>query len=204
MKPLIDEIWNLVKIGAESVLNEDIELNKDAYDIFSNEFKSSYDDILTQYMSDDVTALDRHKVAAIIIISLIKAGPLRINDLSDDKIFLGNENLAFQIGLSYMQHELNKILLQKGINRKIAQYKMPEAIACETYYIDIVCRNLYFTKVRKDWGLNPLDLSERLFLIEYITLVSEGIEPKKLKSNDLSCVPQKNGSTLTGGSTETP
>ena len=182
MKPLIDEIWNLVETGSESALNENIKLNLSARDKFSDEFESSYQDILTQYMSDDVKALDRHKVAAIIIISLIKAEPLTISNLSDDKIFLGNENLAFQIGLSYMQHELNKVLMEKGLHRKISQYKMPEAIACETYYIDIVCRNLYFTKIRREWGLNPLDLSERLFLIEYITLVSEGIEPQKLKN----------------------
>lgn len=184
MRPLIDEIWSLVNIGFKSVSNDNIKLNQDAYNVFFEEFESCYRDILTQYMSSDVKSLDRHKVAAIIIISLLKANPLEIVNLPEEKIFLGNENLAFQIGLSYMQHELNKILSEKGIQRKIAQYKMPEAIACETYYIDIVCRNLYFTKMRNDWGFNPLDLSERLFLIEYITLISEGIEPKKLKNSD--------------------
>lgn len=183
MKPLINEIWNLVKAGSKSILNKQIYFD-DVFDEFSNEFKRSYDDILRNYMDNSVIALDRHKVAAIIIISLIKAEPLKIRNLSDDMIFLGNENLAFQIGLSYMQHELNKTLLEKGVNRKIVQYKMPEAMACETYYIDIVCRNLYYSKVREDWGLNPLDLSERLFLIEYLTLINEGIEPLRLRETN--------------------
>ncbi len=181
MEQFTKKIWDLAVTCSKGsdISDYQIYFDNDTYEKFSKGFQECYDDIKDNYMEKSVSALDRHKVAAIIIVSFITAEPLKIRNLSEDKIFLGNENLAFEIGLSYMQHELNKILQKNGINQKIVQYKMPEAMACETYYIDIVCRNLYHNKKR--WGLNPLDLAERLFLIEYITLISEGIDPLRLR-----------------------
>mgnify|MGYP006868100695 FL=1 len=45
--------------------------------------------------------------------------------------------------------------------------------------MDIICRNLYYAKT--DYKLNPLDLADRLFLVEYFALSSEGIVPDILK-----------------------
>lgn len=185
MEPLLSEIWRLVKLGAHSVVNENILFHEEKSDVFASCFEDNYENVLKNYMLTDVRALDRHKVTAILIISLVESEPLEAVNLPGDKIFLGNENLALQIGLSYMQHELNDVLQEKGIKRKIAQYRMPVPISCDTSYIDVMARNLYLTKTDdvNDWGLNPLELSERLFLIEYITLLGEGINPYELRDN---------------------
>lgn len=45
--------------------------------------------------------------------------------------------------------------------------------------MDIMCRNLYYAKT--DFTLNPLDLADRLFLVEYIALTKDGINPDILK-----------------------
>ena len=45
--------------------------------------------------------------------------------------------------------------------------------------MEIMCRNLYYAK--NDYKLNPLDLADRLFLVEYIALTKEGIAPDILK-----------------------
>lgn len=48
------------------------------------------------------------------------------------------------------------------------------------HLIWILCaRNLYYAKT--DYKLNPLDLADRLFLVEYIALMKEGIDPDTLK-----------------------
>ena len=183
MQPLLSEIWQLVKLGADSAVDEGISFHEEKFDTFVKCFKDTYENILTNYMHSDVKALDRHKVTAILIISLIEAEPLEITNLPPNKIFLGNENLALQIGLSYMQRELNDVLQEKGIKRKIAQYNMPMPISCDTSYIDVMGRNLYLSKTVYEWKINPLELSERLFLIEYITLIGEGINPYELREN---------------------
>ena len=187
MQPLLSEIWKLVKLGVNSEVDMGISFHEERFNVFASCFEKNYKNILNHYMSSDVKALDRHKVTAILIISLIETEPLEIANLPPNKIFLGNENLALQIGLSYMQHELNDVMQEKGIKRKIAQYNMPMPISCNTSYIDVMGRNLYFSKSvdewGDEWGLNPLELAERLFLIEYITLMCEGINPYELRDN---------------------
>ena len=44
---------------------------------------------------------------------------------------------------------------------------MPTDMACKTDYFDILTHNLYFS--RNDYMLNPLDLVDKLFLLEYLT-----------------------------------
>lgn len=183
MKPLLEEIWRLVALGADSVVDKSISFQKEKYGEFVKCFENIYGNILTNYMYSDVKALDRHKVAAILIIALIEVEPLEIENLPHNKIFLGNENLALQIGLSYMQNELNDVLQEREIKRKISQYNMPMPISCGTSYINVMGRNLYLSKTVDEWKLNPLELSERLFLVEYITLIGEGINPYELKEN---------------------
>lgn len=57
--------------------------------------------------------------------------------------------------------------------------ELPNAQSCGTPYMEIMCRNLYYAK--NDYKLNPLDLADRLFLVEYIALTKEGIAPDILK-----------------------
>ncbi len=81
-----------------------------------------------------------------------------------------------------MVGKLNEKLSAKGSKKKIEQFIFPDAQSCKTSYIDIICRNLYYA--RTDFQMNPLDLADRLFLIEYIALLKEGINPDILKDYD--------------------
>lgn len=83
------------------------------------------------------------------------------------------------MGMSYMQNRLNKILVEKELPT-IDRYVFPIVFSCKTPYFAIFARNLYFTYEKTDWQLNLLDMSEILFLLEYMTLTEKGIDVSKL------------------------
>jgi len=181
MIQLTDNIWNLFSREYTKYYrkNSMLLLHSDKEDKFKTIFKKHYKHIMETYMADTVKNLDRHKVAAIIIISLIEVYPLEINELDDKYIFVGNELIALKTGLAYMLKEINEKFIEKKADYKLKEFIFPEAQSCNTSYMDIMCRNLYYSN--KHYVLNPLDLADRLFLIEYITLLNLKINPNILK-----------------------
>ena len=97
-------------------------------------------------------------------------------------MYIGKYLIAAATGLSYMQDRLNEKLREKGIE-EIKEYLYPEAFSCNTPFLSIFSRNLYFVNEKTDWKLNILDMSEILFLLEYRTLEKYGIDPKIIKEN---------------------
>lgn len=182
LKNLLEKIWNLVDCGAESMKMKEplIQYNKKSRDKFNQYFVESYKQITEDYMENSEEALDRHKVAAIAIVSIIKANVVTCDDVQDDNVFFGNYTLAVDCSLTYMLFEMNKRLRTKG-EKAVDSYSFPQAMACETDYYMIFYRNLYYANNNPEWGLNPLDIAERLFLLEYMTLEKNGIEPSILK-----------------------
>lgn len=133
-------------------------------------------------MYDDVQELDRHKLAAIIICSIIKADAIQsiYPYKAKEYIFDGNEKIALDIGLSYMNASLKKLLSRRPQEgEKFDDFILPKASMCDTEYISIMCRNLCYAK--RDYKLNPIDLANTLFLLEYITLIQVGINPETMK-----------------------
>lgn len=183
MTPLIQRTWEAICVGAEIFCKEDeyitTNISANAYDLFQKNFKELYNDILNNYMENQNNPLDRHKVAAIIIISIIKAEILKTKK-ENSGLFMGNYILAVEVGLSYMLGELNE-KLKEHEEKEINLFLFPNAISCNTNYFRILYRNLYYANNNKKWGLNPLDIAERLFLIEYRTLEKNGINPDNLK-----------------------
>lgn len=182
MNQAIESIWEAIG-KAQEIYAENNEISFDITDAkknsFSKKFQQTYFDIKKKYMKPDVIALDRHKVAAIIICTIIEEDIVKpTKEIDKNTIFLGSEMIALSVGLSYMQRSLNDILSELSIPKIINGYYMPTAMACQTDYFDIMARNLYFS--RKSYVLNPLDLADKLFLIEYLTLESEMIDPKIL------------------------
>lgn len=181
MTPLIENVWNL--LGSEynkySQQNPNFEFDITKKEAFRNLFSQGYDEIIKKYMDASVDNLDRHKVAALIIISILETDAISYANLDDDCVFIGSELLALKVGLAYMIEKLNEKLEARGVNKKIETFSFPNAQSCATSYMDIMCRNLYYTK--NDYKLNPLDLADRLFLVEYIALSHEGIDPDVLK-----------------------
>lgn len=185
MDKLLSRIWDSVVTGANVMHIADntlkVEDKRKAKKSFEDEFLRLYKKICSEYMLEDTEALDRHKVAAISMISIIKCNMLKgENADSHNKKFMGNYILATDCGFAYMLKELNKKLQDLG-QKKIEKIFFPEAMACETNYYRIFYRNLYFANNEEAWGLNPLDIAERLFLLEYMTLEKNGIDPSILK-----------------------
>lgn len=179
MDELIEIIWKKIYVGISIMCKEDSQVvyDKSKKEKFKSNFTLLYDQ-LSKYMEDPTKPLDRHKVAAIIIISIIKSNILTSTGNTKERIFVGNYILASEMGLSYMLAKLNEKLSD---NEKIDKYFFPEAFSCPTDYFDIFYRNLYYVNDNEDWSLNPLDISERLFLLEYITVDKKGIDLNKLK-----------------------
>lgn len=181
MTPLIDNTWDLLKeeYSKYSKENPNFKFDDSRKDDFRQIFTEKYNGIIRKYMDESVKYLDRHKVAALIIISLLEINAISYETLDEDCIFIGAELLALKVGLAYMVEKLNEKLHTKGIDKKIEKFIFPNAQSCSTSYMDIMCRNLYYSKT--DYKLNPLDLADRLFLVEYIALSKEGIDPDVLK-----------------------
>lgn len=183
MTPLINEIWDTVKAGANAMCADDskIHFKESAQHIFANSCKTIYDNLL-EYMEDKEKPLDRHKMAAIFMISVIKAEVLDAPE-EENTVFVGNYVLAAEIGFSYMLKALNEKLKEKhnGNVEPLQGFYFPKANSCTTDYFRIFYRNLYYANTNKEWNLNPLDIAERLFLIEYLTLEHNQIQPDILR-----------------------
>ena len=77
-------------------------------------------------MEESVDNLDRHKVAAVIIISILKTIDIEYNNLPKTKVLWGKQTVAVNIGLNYMCGELNKILAENGWDGEIEKFDMPK------------------------------------------------------------------------------
>jgi hypothetical protein len=183
MKNLIEITWNLLKEPSKEIEKKypGLLIDKDAKKLYAEYFEKYYNLIRHNYMKDRVENLDRHKVASIMIVSMIKAEVIKYNgELHEDEKFFGQYLIIATLGISYMQDKLNKLLINKG-KEPISTLWLPTAISCDTLYFEILCRNLYFSNNNSEWGLNPLDLAEKLFIFEYVTLEKKKIDPSILK-----------------------
>ncbi len=180
----IKHIWDTV-IEASKLYDSDINLifdvSKEKEKLFTTTFKKYHNHILKDYMKQSVETLDRHKIAAIIICSIIdtKIVTVNKNESNKGKVFIGLEMIALSVGLSYMQRSLNDLLRKKGETKYINAYVLPTPIACDTDYFDVLARNLFFA--RRDYKINPLDIADKLFFIEYLTLKEKMIDPQILR-----------------------
>lgn len=162
---------------------KEITFNKSVKESFARTYKYNYESIMEKYMADSVEILDRHKQSAILIHSIIACKvftPSR--PLNKDEIFIGEQQIALMLGLSYMKDCLNDILQKNGIET-IERYEFPVAFSCSTKYFDILTRDLYLQD-HKDDTVYILFLAHLLFFIEYLTLKEKGIDDSVLREWD--------------------
>lgn len=180
MTKTIKYVWNVLNGAIETIRNDDkknnLVVSDKGFDYFKETFCGLHSQILKDYMKDSVDNLDRHKVAAIIIVSIMKTIDIEHKDIPEDSVFWGKETVAVNIGLNYMCGELNKTIRRNGYEGTIERYDMPNAISCNTHFENIMIRNLVYSENNEEWGLNPLELAENLFLLEYITILQKGID----------------------------
>lgn len=175
---IVDRSWDLLDAAVVQAREQDdgILLDENAREEYAETLRDKYK-LMMKFMKPSVSSLDRHKVASIIIASIIETDAVTYNKtIPEDSSFFAKYMIAVSVGLSYMLERLNVRLNGKGI-KEIERYWFPEAFSCATPYFDIFSRNLYLTHEHTDWKINLLDMPEILFFIEYFTLKENEIEP---------------------------
>lgn len=180
---IIDESWSAItemyekyKIGYPTLV-----FHNDRKKDFDELFKAEYKKVMDTFMTKETDKLDSHKQAALLIICCLKLDIIEHSLGNKDEISIVPQLIAMNIGLSYMLLCLNDRLKEQDVKKKIERYYMPIATACDTPYPEILCRILYQEQHEPDMDFNVLELSDRLFLLEYINLLQYGIEPQSLK-----------------------
>lgn len=183
MQGIKKQVWEMFVSVAEQMMQDDsdIVLNYAAEQHFSDSFDTLYKYIKEEYMKVGVVYLDRHKVAAIVIIAFIRVNALGYGKRLESSMFLGNYKLAISVGLSYMLVMLNNELMENGCKTTIEKYVMPEVLMDDIPYIDVFARNIYYLETQRKSDLNVIDLANSLFLLECITMEKYGISPNCLK-----------------------
>ncbi|MBQ3544650.1 MAG: hypothetical protein IJA34_06660 [Lachnospiraceae bacterium] len=178
MRQMVEKIWELLECNIKEMnkKSQDVILNYEAHDRFYDYFKELYAEIKKNYMKNEVKNLDRHKVSGIIIVTIIKSDVIQYKGkMEENYIFFGKYVIATSVAITYMQDRLNEKILDKG-EKIIYKLKFPKNLSYEYSYFEMFCRNLYFADINNKWGLNPLDIAEKLFLLEYISLIEDGKE----------------------------
>lgn len=176
MTNFIEEIWNLLN----SINDDSIKIDNSKKDEFTKCFDKYRKYILKHYMSENTRELDRHKNAGIIVVSLIEANViLPCVNIPKDKVFLGDKIYALTVALSYMLFDLNETLKNKNL-KSVDKYFFPQSFSCENNFFDVMARNLYYNEENHILDNMVLDLANVFFLIEYITIIKEGIDPIQL------------------------
>lgn len=166
----LETLWNEMLKEAERSrkMNTNIIFNNERKMIFQKIFEEIYNKIKSQYMRNEVSFLDRHKVAAIIICSIIKTKVLECRIIDENEVFLGNYYLALSAGLSYLQYELNQMLQEKG-KLPIKKIVFPDTMYGKLSYKENLISMLYFSDLED--SLNVLGLANIMFLLEQINLL---------------------------------
>lgn len=183
MRQTIEKTWDLLENTVKQMnrIDSGVILDSNSYKKFDNNFRKLYSEIKEHYMESTVKNLDRHKIASIIIVSILNSNAIIYQgEIAQGEKFFGQYLIAASVGITFMQNQLNMLLIERN-KEPIQKLWFPNALSCDTSYFEIFCRNLYFSNNNNDWGINPLDIAEKLFLLEYVTLEKCGIDPYILK-----------------------
>ena len=191
MKPLIEKVWD----SLNSICNQlkgktSILFREEAYSEFEKHFIYCYDTFLHDFMTEETEELDEHKQAAVIVISAIKSNAIQ-QSVESNEIALAPYAIALNVGLSFLLDRINERLLAVG-KEKIEVFQLPCPIACNTPYFESLCRVLYYENsnegksgISYSMSLNMVELADRFFLLEYILLLNNGINPLILKNKSV-------------------
>ena len=159
----LEVLWQKMILSAQSNYADNSIINKNKYDTILKYFREKYGETKRKYMNKEVVLLDIHKVAAIIMYSVIKTKVIESNNASNSKLYFSNYELAISAGLSFMQYEINEELNKKG-EKPISRFEFPDAIYSKKKYLEDF-RSLLYYKDRED-NLDIITLSNILYLID--------------------------------------
>lgn len=178
MKKTTEQFWNALE--RECLKNYSAELLplylvKAEKEKYLQQCDDRYGEYKRKFMKPEVENLDRHKVAAIMVGEGIARNIICCDSSFGNQIFIGQEKILLTCAFQYIIREFNSIIKNSGFER-MKYFVLPEAFSCGTKYIDIMCRNLVYTKKTKvfadpEIALNiEMELAEKFFLLEYIAI----------------------------------
>lgn len=174
MTKTIKSFWDLLEEYC-TILNDkgfQIVLHKEKYEEYKKAVQSRYEKYKTDYMVvSKVENLDRHKTAAILVTQGLDQHIIGTsNKVKDGQIDIGAQKVLLLCAFDYMLAMINYIIRERNSSLEpIKSFCYPQAWACKTNYIDIISRSLYYAQ--KDYKLNDMELAEKFFLLEYITVL---------------------------------
>lgn len=173
MNETINAYLNVVKSYCNVIAAHEIAISfrEDKSKTYLNEVKLEYENYKTKYMGEDVKHLDRHKIAAILVICGIKQGIIE-SKIKEDSIGSGNIDISVQkilllSAFDYLTEMVNNQI--EGLKK--IEFSLPVPFSCSTNFIDVLSRTLYYAQ--KDDKLNEMELAEKFFLLEYISILQE-------------------------------
>lgn len=147
---------------------------------FKTKFCDYYKDMMEDFMTGDTKSLDAHKQAAILVKAAIDSGVLK-QDSGENEVALGPYAVILNVAFSYLLQCIDERAKKIGVS--VSRMELPIALACETPYFEILCRILYYEDTRKGASgekvmpINLLDWADRFYLLEYITLLQNKLDP---------------------------
>lgn len=128
--------WKAIEHGVEDCQKKysNLIFHADKFEEFNKLFNSKYQDIMNRFMVNGTVALDSHKQAAILTICCLELNIIEHNLDNSDEFSILPQFVAINVALTYMKDCLNDLLKKKKIAKRIEQYYLPIAIACETSY----------------------------------------------------------------------
>lgn len=187
--PDVENFWRALENSYDSWSKKEngstLSFHSERKNDFFESFSRYYNIIKNQFMTPETKGLDAHKQSAIMVISSLETNI--IEQLQEEgKVALGAQAVILDVALSYLEKSINNKL--KGIGVKTVRLKLPTALACETSYFNILRRILYYEdpRVKRDdsfykMSYNVIEWADRFFLLEYITLLNNGIDPQLVK-----------------------
>lgn len=159
----------------DSGLNINFYVNK--IDDYVKAVEEKYYRYKNQYLKNDVEYLDRHKMAAILVVCGIECKIVDSGEMSkkieDDKIDICTQKILLLAAFDYLLEIMNLKIDDKKDDsiKKISEFDFPKAFTCPTTFVDIMSRTLYYAE--KEYKLNEMELAEKFFLLEYISILKK-------------------------------
>ena len=187
--PAVENFWSELKNSCNKWSKKEngntLSFHPERKNDFFKLFSKYYNIIKEQFMTPETKGLDAHKQSAIMVISALEANIIEQTQ-EEGKVALGVQAVILDVAFSYLEKNINNKLEEIGAHT--VKLKLPIALACETSYFDILRRILYYEDQREKidddcykMSYNVIEWSDRFFLLEYITLLSNGIDPQLVK-----------------------
>lgn len=176
MKSTTIAFWKLAAQQCNMLPNDSddvLYLDENLRNVYITNCDNAYDTCKSNDMSEDVSNLDRHKIAAILVSEGLKLDIVKHTKGSqphdDNKLFIGKEKLLLACAIHYLSKQINAAISENDNGLQgMRMFTLPTAFSCKTPYIDILSRLIHYSQ--QNGTLSPLELADRFFLLEYIAI----------------------------------